>query len=72
MGDNQFYEAALDGRWPLDIELHEQEDGWVAQFKSVNGRVVEARDADPQEASRRCAGKVLKLIRGGEITPYDG
>ena len=68
---NPFYEALLEGRYPIHVETrHEPErDMWIAKFEDAKGQTFESEDNSQAEAHRQCTAKVMWAIRSGEIFP---
>jgi len=69
--NNAFYEALLEGRYPIQVETRHvpDEDMWVASFIDIRGNQFEATDNSQAEAHRQCTAKVVEAIRSGDIVP---
>lgn len=69
--NNTYYEALMEGRYPIHIEtrLSEAGDTWIASFSDVRGHEFEVEDSSQAAAHRACTNQVMEAIRLGEVVP---
>ena len=64
------YEAMLEGRFPVTIDVHEDGEGqFHAVFDDQRGMRVEATDDNQASAHRRCTALVMDAVRDGRLRP---
>jgi hypothetical protein len=71
---NRFYEAILEGRYQLPIDMLQGTDdegapAYLARYADAHGVLIEVVDSSHAEAHRRCTADVLEGVRDGRITP---
>lgn len=60
--DNPLYEAALEGRYQIDIDVTQRGDEYVATYNR-HGLNVEVVDSSPMTASNLASQKVLEQLK---------
>jgi len=66
---NSYYEALMEGRYPIHIETLESDAGWTARFADAKGHHFEVTDTSQAEAHRQCTAQVIDAIRLGHVVP---
>lgn len=72
MRDNHFYEALMEGRYPLSIDIAESADGdsFRATYISPNGVQIEVEECSRTAAQTACMDQIREAVRQGTITPF--
>lgn len=66
MVDNEMYQALMEGRMPLRVDLEKDGDQWVAKHDQY-GITVEARDDSPRMAQEAIRTLVMDRVRRGDF-----
>lgn len=64
--DNPLYEAALEGRYVIDLDVQQDGDEYVARYDH-HGLNVEVRDVSAMTASNLASQQVLDKLRSARV-----
>lgn len=65
---NELYEAALEGRYHIDVDIKKEGDEFVASYKR-HGLNVEVRDASQMYAMQRATEEAINGLKN--VTSFD-
>lgn len=65
--DNEMFNAVVEGRMPIRVDLREEDGVWVASHDQY-GIDVEVRDESPRMAQEGVRNEVLSRIRKGDFS----
>ena len=71
MRQNRFYEAMMEGRYqiPIDVNMTADGEAYCARYTDIHGVTIEVTDQSRAEAHRRCTDQVRDGVREGTIVP---
>ena len=67
---NDYYEAMMEGRYPIPVATTQDAEGWVSTFTGADGQVITGRGTDQFGSHADCTAKVQAAVHARTLVPF--